>query len=110
MFESAITGKENASKDWNCIILMFLSFNIYVVFGYVCFMWICLKIAICFFLAFLVITDWQPWSTLVSSSMVRWPRSSHHSCSWAFKAVEQHSCRCWSESFTAVKLLFCISL
>jgi len=38
MFESAITGKENASKDWNCIILMFLSFNIYVVFGYVCFM------------------------------------------------------------------------
>jgi len=35
---SVITGKENASKDWNCIILMFpTSFNIYFVFGYACF-------------------------------------------------------------------------
>jgi len=39
---------------------------------------------------FFVITGWQPWSTLVSSSTVRWSRSSHHSSSGAFKkAVEQ---------------------
>jgi len=25
MYDSAITGKENASKDWNCIISMFLT-------------------------------------------------------------------------------------
>ena len=24
MYDSVITGKENASKDWNCIISMFL--------------------------------------------------------------------------------------
>jgi len=35
-----ITGIENASKEWNCIISMFLtSFNIYFVFGYACFMY-----------------------------------------------------------------------
>jgi len=52
MYDSAITGKENASKDWNCIISMFLtSFNVYFVFGYSCFTCraICLKTAICFF-------------------------------------------------------------
>jgi len=39
MYDSVITGKENASKDWNCMILMFLtSFNIYFVFGCACFM------------------------------------------------------------------------
>jgi len=30
MFDSVFTGKENASKNWNCILSMFLtSFNIY---------------------------------------------------------------------------------
>ena len=36
-----MTGKENASEDWNCIIivLMFLTiFNIRFVFDYACFM------------------------------------------------------------------------
>jgi len=28
-------------------------------------------------------------STLVSFSIVRWSRSSHYSCRWAFKAVKQ---------------------
>jgi len=55
MYDSVITGKGNASKDWNCIISMSLtSFNIYFVFGYACFVCICLKSAKCFFLAFLV--------------------------------------------------------
>ena len=37
MHVSVITGKENASKVWNCIPEMFLmSFNIYFVFGYAC--------------------------------------------------------------------------
>ena len=56
MQDSVITGKENASKDWNCTIisLMFLtSFNIYFVFEYACFTWICLKTGIWLFLAFL---------------------------------------------------------
>ena len=31
MYDSVFTGKENASKNWNCISLMFLtSFNIYI--------------------------------------------------------------------------------
>ena len=35
MYSSVITGKENASNIWNCIISMFLtSFIIYFVFGY----------------------------------------------------------------------------
>jgi len=39
MYDSVITGNQNASKDLNCIISMFLtSFNAYFVFGYVCFM------------------------------------------------------------------------
>jgi len=47
MHESVMPGKGNASKSWNRIILMFLmSFNIYFVFGYACFMCICLKTAI----------------------------------------------------------------
>jgi len=34
MHDSVIMGKENASKEWNCIIPMFLmSFNVYFVFG-----------------------------------------------------------------------------
>jgi len=39
MYNSVITGKENASKDWNCIISMFL----------IVLITICLKTAICFF-------------------------------------------------------------
>jgi len=50
MYDSAITGKEIASKDWNCIIAMFLSsLNVYFVVGYACFMCICLEIAIWLF-------------------------------------------------------------
>ena len=49
-----ITGKENASKDWTCVISMVLtSFNVYFVCGCACFMCICLKTAIWLFLAFL---------------------------------------------------------
>jgi len=40
MYDSSIAGKENAPKEWNCIILMFLrSFYIYFVFGYACFVY-----------------------------------------------------------------------
>jgi len=54
MHDSVITGIENASKDWNCTISMFLtSFNVDFVVDYACFMcrlYICLKIAIWLFL------------------------------------------------------------
>jgi len=51
MYDSVITGKENDSKDWNCIISMFLtSFNIWFVRGYACFLCIYLKTAIWLFL------------------------------------------------------------
>jgi len=50
MCDSVFTGKENASKDWNCIISIFLmNFNIFFVFGIECLMcrlYICLKTAI----------------------------------------------------------------
>jgi len=67
-YDSVITGKENVSKYWNCIISMFLSFNINFVFGYACFMCICLKTATWLFMAcfgtrfgfFLVKSGWQP--------------------------------------------------
>jgi len=43
MHDSVITSKENASKEWNCIISMFLtSFNVSFVFVYSCFMCICI--------------------------------------------------------------------
>jgi len=59
MYDSVIMGKENASKEWNCITSMFLtSFNVYFVFGYACIMCICRKTAIW---VFLVKTGWQPW-------------------------------------------------
>jgi len=39
MYDSVVTGKENASEEWNCIISMYLkSFNIYFLFGYAYFM------------------------------------------------------------------------
>jgi len=58
MYDSVITAKENASKEWNCIMSMFLtSFNVYFVFGYACIMCICLKTAIWLVL---VKTGWQP--------------------------------------------------
>jgi len=51
MHDSVITAKEYASKDWTCVISMFLtSFNVC---GCACFMCICLKTAIWLFLAFL---------------------------------------------------------
>jgi len=38
MYDSVITGKENASEDWKRITSMFLtSFNICLAFGYACF-------------------------------------------------------------------------
>jgi len=53
MYDSVIIGKENASKEWDCTISMFLtSFNVYFVFGYACIMCICRKTAIWLFLAF----------------------------------------------------------
>jgi len=53
MYDSVITGKENASKDWYCIISMFLiSFNVCFVFVCACFMCICLKTTIWHFLPF----------------------------------------------------------
>jgi len=54
MHNSVITGKEYASKDWTCVISMFLmSFNVYSVCGCACFMCICIKPAIWLFLVFL---------------------------------------------------------
>jgi len=54
MHDSINTRKEYASKDWACVISMFLtSFNVYLVCGCACFMCICLKPAIRLFLAFL---------------------------------------------------------
>jgi len=57
---------ENASEDWNYIVSMFLmSIYIYFVFGYECFICICLKTAIWIFWdkvwLFLVKTGWQLW-------------------------------------------------
>jgi len=50
MYDSVITGKENASQEWNYILLIFLtSFIVYFVFGYACFMCICLKTTIWLF-------------------------------------------------------------
>ena len=47
MHDSVITGKEYASKDWTCVLPMFLtSINVYFVCGCACFMCICLKTAI----------------------------------------------------------------
>ena len=40
MYNSVIAGKVNASKKWNCIVLMFLTgFNICFVFGCAYFMY-----------------------------------------------------------------------
>jgi len=53
MYGSVIIGKENASKEWNCIISMFMtSFNVYFVFGYGYIMCICHKTAIWVFFLF----------------------------------------------------------
>jgi len=50
MYDSVFTGKENASKDWNCNLSIFLtSFNVYFVCGYACIMCIGLKTAIWLF-------------------------------------------------------------
>ena len=50
MRDSVITGKEYASKDWTCVISMFLtSFNVYSVCGCACFVCIYLKTYIWFF-------------------------------------------------------------
>ena len=56
--DSVITGKVYASKDWTCVISLFLtSFNVYCVCGCARFMCLCLKTAIWLFL---VKTGWQP--------------------------------------------------
>jgi len=47
MYDSAITGKKYASRDWTCVISMFLTrLNVYFVCGCACFMRVCLKPAI----------------------------------------------------------------
>ena len=83
---SVITGKENASKDRNYVILMFLmSVNIYFVFGNACFMYIMyhnhvLKLLMLAYLtlvfwgqglAFLVKTGWQPWCRALGSNSIK---------------------------------------
>jgi len=40
MYDTVITAKVNASKEWNCIVSMFLtSFNVCFVYGYAYFMY-----------------------------------------------------------------------
>ena len=65
MHDSVITENEYASKDWTCVISMFLtSFNVYFVCGCACFMCLCFKTTISLFWdkvwLFLVKTGWQP--------------------------------------------------
>jgi len=65
MHDSVIMGKEYASKDWACVMSMFLtSFNAYFLCGCACFMCICLKTAIWLFWGkvwlSLVKKGWQP--------------------------------------------------
>jgi len=61
MYVSVITGKENASEDWNCITSMFLTswkwirielhhISFSFVFDYSCFICVCLKTVIWIFL------------------------------------------------------------
>jgi len=53
MYGSVIMGKEIDSKEWSCIISMFMtSFNVYFVFGYSYIMCICRKTAIWLFLGY----------------------------------------------------------
>jgi len=59
---SVITGKENASKDWSCINIDVSDefyYLQYFVFGYACFMRICLKTAIWLFLTRSVFLWWR---------------------------------------------------
>jgi len=54
MHDSVNMGNEYASKDWTCVISMFLTsfnhlINVYFECGCACFMCICLKIAIWLF-------------------------------------------------------------
>jgi len=82
MHDSIIMGKEYASKDWTCVISMFLtSFNVYFVYGCACFMCICLKTAICFFLAFVWGKVWLFWWRPVGNPVVGNPAA--HLCSTA---------------------------
>jgi len=51
MYDRVFKGEENGSKDWNCILSMFLtSYNIYFVIVYVCFICMCFKSVIWLFL------------------------------------------------------------
>jgi len=71
MQDSVTMGKEYASKDWTCVISMFLtSSNVYFVCGCACFMCICLKTAIWVFLAFLIKTGWQPCCVIQQDSIL----------------------------------------
>jgi len=45
MHDSVIMGKEYASKDWTCVISMFLTSFIYFACGCACFMCICVRTA-----------------------------------------------------------------
>ena len=73
IYDSVIVGKENASKEWNYIISMFLmSFNVYFVFGYACIMCICRKTAIWLCLGHdLAFFGENRLGTLVSSSTLK---------------------------------------
>jgi len=75
MYHNVITGKENVSKEWNCITMFMTSFNVYFVFGYAYFMCICLKTAVWLFLAFLgqglAFFDEDRLATLVVPPVVR---------------------------------------
>jgi len=52
-YHNVFTGKENASKEWNCITSMFLTgFNVYFVFGYADFCVFALKLLSGFFWLF----------------------------------------------------------
>ena len=78
-YHNVITGKENASKEWNCITSMFLTgFDVHFLFGYVYFLCICLETAIWLLQPFwggkvwlfLMKTGWQPWPWFVSCRKV----------------------------------------
>jgi len=66
MYDSVITGNENAYKDWNCIILMFLTsfihcpFCVWLSMHILC-VYICLKTTTWLFL---VKTGWQSWDVV----------------------------------------------
>jgi len=106
MHDSVITGKEYASKDWTCVISMFLtSFNVYFVCSCACFMCICIKPAIRIFLdkvwLSLVKTGWQP------CCVVSKIRSSKPRCATAGPAAHLCSTICIRRHISAASFCSC---